>query len=73
MIAGAYSLHLYCERCRKFGDFSGGFHDGLVQVGKRAKDAGWRIDADYSRCLCPTCKPQGWPVVLELTPPPGEV
>jgi hypothetical protein len=68
VIAGAYTLHLYCERCNKFGDFSGAFHDGLLQTVRAAKAAGWRIDETYERCLCASCKPKGW----ELTPPPGE-
>lgn len=73
MIAGRYTLHLYCERCQRLGEFVGrGFHDGLAQVIKDARAAGWRIDTDYTRCLCASCKAQGWPVVLELTPPEGE-
>lgn len=73
VIAGAYTLHLYCEHCNKFGEFVSKFHGGLLQAARTAKEEGWRIDETYEHALCPDCKRKGWPERLELTPPPGEV
>lgn len=55
MIAGAYCLHLYCDNCRKLGEFNSSFKGDLAECLAQARKDGWRVNVGADSCRCPKC------------------
>lgn len=66
MIAGCYSLDLYCDNERikhPYGEFPHQFTgETFGECARTARARGWIISRDRSRAICPMCsgKKRGW-------------
>jgi hypothetical protein len=68
VIAGCYTLHLYCENydpnvsgCNghRYDEFPHQFYDELGSVCRpQAKRAGWSVNYKTGRAICPKCTAQ---------------
>ncbi len=65
VIAGTYTLHLYCDNLGNFPDGTHEFREFPWEYTdeygsncrSRARQAGWRIDWKKGIALCPKCNP----------------
>ena len=68
MIVAGYSMDLYCENPTATAEFYGETWGDCV---RQARDRGWKISRDGTRCWCPECsgkraKPQAPTQMINL-------